>query len=334
MHLHVPEVPQYTPMSTSQHTYASLSQDLFFKDFEKINQPKLLDRLLISCIRSDIPELSAGILRQYNFQDLTKFEALRTAVECNKHAQFRMLLRNNVPICVTENKKTLSILHYIASVGDLNFLKILFEERKNDAEIAINCLAQSDKDVEGECAETPLSCALKSPSLQSADCVRFLIEKNALVNCANEDGTTPFMVALEKVRSVSTLKMLIDKGADVRDGVKPKTKLITLVSKNIGLDDKDRSECIGLLAQKKIDLNGVDDLNTTPLIWHTCSRRFHLSTKTLITFGVDVSFIENNILFKKNKRVKEEITRLVLIKDAIFQKIHNLLLLVFEYEHE
>lgn len=322
-----------------------------FNSLQQLNRIDLLDKYLTCYLRSGLPPLPKNVFqKKYKFTDLGKFNALRATVKYERVQDFNLIIKKWPGSLFLDSKNSTdsslySIIHYIAYKGNLTFLEIFFKNCSKGALKALNILAlpklikESSNKKSAYLLESALSYALKSGSPKSLDCVRLLIANQASVNTKNGDGKTPIMVALEKSNSIEVIKTLEEAGAEISDSILPlKNKIVTFISKNYSLSDNTMSQYIELLAKKGVNLNAYDSLNT-PLIQYTCDWDNRLSTKTLISFGVDVPPLDR--LFREEVKLKKEVIRLLAIRDSLSHlilrspllllKIENPLKIVFDF---
>lgn len=279
-----------------------------------MNQPQLLEEFLISSIKSDnTAPLTFRMVEQHPFNKQTKFRALFATVESNKVMEFESLLDQDAPLMMKIHAQRLSILHFVATMGRVDFLTSLFQKRQEEAAELLNKLALDEEDVENEeqmPTQTPLSYALNSNLPEALTCARALIAYKADVNQPNEDGLTPIAIALKmKMHSIAALTLLKTAGA-IKRHIPSSNSLTLLLSNNYALKDEERSEQIKLLAECGEDLN-AKDLFKTSLMSYTIRWKNFKSTKTLIFLGADIPSLDECSTFRRNPKEKAKFQRMI-----------------------
>ena len=97
--------------------------------------------------------------------------------------------------------------------------------------------------------------------------VKTLIKEGADVNCTNQWGMTPLMMAAMYNSHVSVLKTLISAGADI-NAVEPKYRSNAL---HLAANHSSNAKIIDILVEAGIDINTKNYLGETPLIMSVSS---------------------------------------------------------------
>lgn len=313
------------------------SAEQIFKSIAAHQIPDLLNELLVNYMKSGAPPLPSSILEHYDFKNLAKFNALRASIRYNRPEDFKLLIKNNACIIFNKNTKC-TILHYLVRKCNLEFLKTLFTEFKKNAQALINEIALDKKPKKNlliaPIAETPLCYAIRSKSNKALECIRLLLAEKASVNAVCPGNTssmisTPFTLALQTARSFSVIKML--QGAQIDFTSLPESQIISSLAQNLMIDDETKSHFIEFLAQEKINLDTVDQLNTS-LIFYAHKWKCDLSLKTLISFGASIAPLKIN--FKNKDHITRNTIRIIRIADCIRQLMrisNNPLKIILEY---
>ena len=97
---------------------------------------------------------------------------------------------------------------------------------------------------------------------RGAKAINDLLAKGADVNCVNDWGMTPLMIAAQNNSYVVVLNTLIDAGADV-NATEPKYRSNAL---HLAADKNTNPNVISALVATGLDLNSRNYLGETPLI--------------------------------------------------------------------
>jgi ankyrin repeat protein len=114
--------------------------------------------------------------------------------------------------------------------------------------------------------------------------IKDLIKKGAEVNCANEWGLTPILLAAQNNSAVVVLNALISAGADL-GAVEPEFKSNAL---HLAANNSTNPKIISALIKAGCDMNGKNYLGETPLIMAVNGNKETKIVTALIKEGADV----------------------------------------------
>jgi ankyrin repeat protein len=227
-------------------------------------------------------------------------QALLDAVRAGDKDRVQQLLRRGADVNARTEDGTTALMHATA-VGDVRMVQVLLDH-------------QGDVNARNKAGATALLWA--SGDL---DKVRALVDRGADVNARADSGRTPLMIAVGSPGAAAVVKLLIEKGADVRYSHQGFTVLMAAAETGDravvrlllagGADVKARNR-VGYTALHAAALAGnrgvVEDLlahgadvnasdtlqGRTPLLWAANSGRGDL-VKLLLVHGADVSARES-----------------------------------------
>jgi ankyrin repeat protein len=227
-------------------------------------------------------------------------QALLEAVRAGDKEGVRRLLRQGANVNARTEDGTTALMHATA-VGDTQLLRMLLDHG-------------ADVNARNKAGATALMWA--SGDL---DKVRALVDRGADVNARADSGRTPLMIAVGSPGAADAVKLLIEKGADVRYSHQGFTVLMAaaegsdravvrlLLARGADVKARNRAGWTALhaaalagnrgvvedLLARGADVNASDTLQgRTPLLWAANSGRADL-VKLLLDHGADVSARES-----------------------------------------
>ena len=166
---------------------------------------------------------------------------LYTAIRNNDLVRLKALVRGATD-ANTKDGHGETPLMYAAFTGSLDAMKFLIEKG-------------ADVNSQNEFGSTALIWSATDPAK-----VRLLVEKGANVNLASKKGRTALLVAAMSDRSAAVVRLLLDKGADLK--AVDYLKTTPLRAATLGND----TETIRLLIDAGVDVNAADLPGITPLM--------------------------------------------------------------------
>ena len=125
-------------------------------------------------------------------------------------------------------------------------------------------------------------------SSTSANDIHTLIRQGAEINCTNEWGLTPLMLAAQYNTHVVVLKALIKNGADIAE-VEPKYRSNAL---HLAANTCSNPKIIEALVEAGSDINARNYLGETPLIMSVLQNQNTRIFSQLITCGADITICD------------------------------------------
>lgn len=118
--------------------------------------------------------------------------------------------------------------------------------------------------------------------------IKSLISQGANVNCTNQWGMTPLMLAAQYNTHVTVLKALISAGADI-NAVEPKYRSNAL---HLAANHSSNAKVIDVLIQHGADVNARNYLGETPLIMAVSSNPNTRVFTELLNNGADINICD------------------------------------------
>ena len=125
-------------------------------------------------------------------------------------------------------------------------------------------------------------------SLSSANDIHTLVRQGADINCTNEWGLTPLMLAAQYNTHVVVLKALLKDGADI-SAVEPKYRSNAL---HLAANKCSNPKVIEALIEAGADINARNYLGETPLIMAVSQNQNTRIFSQLISCGADITICD------------------------------------------
>ncbi len=122
----------------------------------------------------------------------------------------------------------------------------------------------------------------------TANEIHFLVRQGADVNCTNEWGLTPLMLAAQYNTHVVVLKALIKDGADIA-AVEPKYRSNAL---HLAANKCSNPKVVETLIEAGADINARNYLGETPLIMSVLQNQNTRIFSQLISSGADITICD------------------------------------------